>query len=356
MAISGFRGLDSTMQAAVQLRARFNEETRQAASGMRADSYAGLGADARRSVNLRSELSRREVLATNAGQAEGRASFAQTILGRFSDIASSISASAADGLGAMSTNRSLIAENARKALSEVTGLLRERYQGEAVFGGSDLQADPIMSPEEIFGSGLYTGIRDQMAQLGTSGAAAVLANTRALAGSNDPAITPFSAHAAAAARGEIDDPRRNVTVADGVRVDIGLYPNRDAAALPPGKDSTGSWSRDLLHGLSVLANLDAAPAESDVSAVLQGVIGVLRSARERVDNEAGALGYAQKRLDSARAENTEIGNQLEQQLGDLEAVDPAEAFIRLQATQTQLQASYKSLAMLGDLTLTSYLR
>jgi flagellin-like hook-associated protein FlgL len=356
MTVSGFRGLDSTMLAAVQLRTRFNEETRQAASGTRADTYAGLGADARRSVSLRGELLRREVLATNAGQAEARASYTQTILSRLSDIATTMATSADDGLGVLGTDRGLIAENARKALAEVTGLLGERYQGEAVFGGSDPEGDPIVSPDEIFHSGFYTGIRDAVMKLGTSDAATVLASTRALASSNDPAVTPFSAHAAASARGEIDDPRRSVTVADGVRVDIGLYPNRDTSTLPAGADSTGSWSRDLLHGLSVLSNLDSVPAESDASALLQGVISTLRSAKERVDHEAGALGYAEQRLAAARAQNTEVANQLERQLGDLETVDLAEAFVRLQATQTQLQASYKSLSMLGDLTLTSFLR
>jgi flagellin-like hook-associated protein FlgL len=356
MAVGGFQGLNSTMLAAAQLRARFNEETRQAASGMRAESYAGLGADARRSVSLRGELSRREILATNAEQAEAQASYTQTVLTRLSEIATTAATAVNDGLGVLGADRSLIAENARKALAEVTGLLGERYRGEAIFGGSDLEHDPIVSPEEIFSSGLYTGIRKEVEQLGTSDAAAVLAKTRALAASDDPAITPFSAHATAAAKGEIEDPRRSVTVADGVRVEIGLYPNRDASALPTGVDSAGSWSRDLLHGLSLLSNLDAAPADSDATALLQGVISTLRSAKGRVDHEASALGYTEQRLAAARAQNTEVAGQLEQQIGDLETVDLAEAFVRLQATQTQLQASYQSLAMLGDLTLTSFLR
>ncbi|MBP0447665.1 hypothetical protein J8J14_23180 [Roseomonas sp. SSH11] len=356
MAISGFRGLDSTMLAAMQLRSRFNEETRQAASGMRTDTYAGLGSDARHSVSLRGEFLRREALATNASQAEARVSYTQTILTRLSDIATAMATSADDGLGVLGTDRNLIAENARKALAEVTGLLGERYQGEAVFGGSDPENDPIVSPDEIFKSGLYTGVRGEVMKLGTIDAAAVLASTRALASSDDTSVTPFSAHAAASSRGEVDDPRRSVTVADGVRVEIGLYPNRDSSPLPVGAESTGSWSRDLLHGLSVLSNLDAAPAASDTGALLKGVIATLRSAKDRVDHEAGALGYAEQRLSAARAQNTEVASQLERQLGDLESVDLAEAFVRLQTTQSHLQASYKTLAMLGDLTLTSFLR
>ncbi|PWC28259.1 flagellin [Teichococcus aestuarii] len=356
MAISGFRSLDSTMLAAAQLRARFDEATRQAASGQRADSYAGLGADARRSVDLRAEWSRRETLATSAETAGAKLAYTQTVLGRFSEIANGMAEAAGSALGTLGPDRAMVAQNARAALAEVAGLLGERYQGEALFGGSDPTGSPIVSPGEIQQTGLYAGTRAAMARLGQDGAAAVLAETRALAASDAPGITPFSAHASAAARGEIDDPRPGVTLGEGVRIELGLYANRNATGARPGEDSTGSWARDLLHGLSVLANLDAAPAEADVAALLQGTVRTLRAAADGVNGEAGALGNTEQRLAGVAAQNREVAGQLELQVGALESVDPAEAFVRMQAIQTQLQASYKSLAMLGEMSLANFLR
>ncbi|MFC7612048.1 flagellin [Teichococcus aestuarii] len=92
----------------------------------------------------------------------------------------------------------------------------------------------------------------------------------------------------------------------------------------------------------MLANLDAAPAEADVAALLQGTVRTLRAAADGVNGEAGALGNTEQRTAGVAAQNREVAGQLELQVGALEAVDPAEAFVRMQAIQTQLQASYKS--------------
>ncbi|MFC7612049.1 hypothetical protein [Teichococcus aestuarii] len=195
-----------------------------AASGQRADSYAGLGADARRSVDLRAEWSRRETLATSAETAGAKLAYTQTVLGRFSEIANGMAEAAGSALGTLGPDRAMVAQNARAALAEVAGLLGERYQGEALFGGSDPTGSPIVNPGEIQQTGLYAGTRAAMARLGQDDAAAVLAETRALAASDAPGITPFSAHASAAARGEIDDPRPGVTLGEGVRSSSGSTP------------------------------------------------------------------------------------------------------------------------------------
>lgn len=360
MAISGFRSLDSTMLAAAQLRTRFDEATRQAASGQRADSFAGLGADSRRSVDLRAQWSRHETLAGQAERGEARLAYTQTVLGRFSDIATQMASTAGSAMGTLGPDRALLAQNARAALAEVVGLLGESYQGEALFGGGEPGRSPIVAAGAIAETGLYTGIRDAIAGLGAGGAAgsaAVWAASGELAKSDAPGTTPFSAHASAAARGEVDDPRASVTLGEGVRVPVGLYANRNATgAVAAAEDSTGSWARDLLRSLTVLANLDAVPEGADLGPLLQGAVRGLRAAGAGVNAEAGTLGITEQRLAGSARQHREVAGQLELQVGTLESVDPAEAFVRMQAIQTQLQSSYKSLAMLGEMSLTNYLR
>ena len=356
MPISGFPALDRTSVAAALLRNRLTDLTRQTASGQRSESYAGLGVDARRAVDLRAELSRHESLSRVAEQGESRAAMTQTVLKRLTAIATEFVGSANGMLGSNATNASRLAQSARSALREVAGLLNERHAGEALFGGADLTGSPVT--DDIERSGLFTGIRDALRGMGAGDGAAVREAARQLGASDDPAVTPFSAHATAAATGAITDARRSVPTSNGLTVEIGLYANRNAAAAPSSApDSTGSWSRDLLYGLSVIANLgaDQAVHEADFDQLVRGAVGALRAGLDGVAEEAGALGTAENRLAATRSRHGELATQLALQLSSVEDVDLAEAISRAQATQAQLEASYRSLAMLGNLSLTKFI-
>ncbi|OYW08230.1 MAG: hypothetical protein B7Z53_05100 [Rhodospirillales bacterium 12-71-4] len=206
---------------------------------------------------------------------------------------------------------------------------------------------------------MFEQIRAALAGMGEGDGAAVRESVKQIGASNEPGVTPFSDYATAAAAGTVDDPRRSVPVEAGVTVEIGLYANRNAAAYAStDPDSTGSWSRDLLYGLSVLANLgpEQAANRDDFTQVVQGAIGALRAGLAGVTEEAGALGTTEKRLAESRRHHEEVGQQIEQQVSGLEDVDLAETITRLQGTQAQLEASYRVLAMLGDLSLTKFLR
>jgi flagellar hook-associated protein 3 FlgL len=210
MAISGFSGFSAAAHAASQLRARFNEQTRVATTGERAATYAGLGADAGKAVDLSAELSRRNQLAGIAGSGGARADYTQVVLTRLSDIAGEMSAQASKIGAASGTTVAMVAGNARAALEEVAGLLNERYQGEAIFGGSDLENDPVAGPGQITGSGMFTGIGAALGGLTGDNAAAVLGSILGLATSTAEGVSPFSSHANQAAAGEVEDARRAV--------------------------------------------------------------------------------------------------------------------------------------------------
>jgi flagellin-like hook-associated protein FlgL len=357
MSISGFPAFDRTADLAAAVRSRFAEQTAQTADGQRATTYAGLGSDARRAIELRSELGRREALARATSTGESRAAYAQTVLNRLTAIASQMANSAETVVGLDSSNASVAAQSARSALQEVSGLLNERFEGEAVFGGSDPENAPV--PGDITQSGLYREIGRMLGEdLGAGTGPALRERVRALGQSNDPALTPFSQHAAAAARGEVADPRRAVPVEEGSVVAIGLYANRNAAAAPSkDKDSTGSWARDIITGLSVIAQLDSAKTQNgpDFKEALHGAIGMLRAGLKSVAEESGALGSAEERLSVAKRRHQEVSSQVEVQLAGVEEVDMAAALARLQSTQAQLEASYRSLSMLADLSLSRFL-
>ncbi len=356
MTISGFAAVDRVSEAASQLRARLADQTRQTSGGQRAATYAGLGADARRAIDLRSEVARHESLARAAERGEARAAVTQSALSRISSITTDMVATATALLSGGATQVSAAAIGARSALREVTGMINERFQGESLFGGADLDGTPI--PGRVEDGNLFAAIKDAMKGMPPGGGTALRGTMRDLGASNDPAITPFSAYATAAATGEIEDSPASVPVSEGGAVEIGLYPNRNAGATPSkDADSTGSWARDLIYSLSVIANLDqlGTTGGADYQQIVTGALGALRAGLSGVSDEAAGLGTAEQRLSDSRVRHNDLATQLEGQLSEVEGVDLAEAISRAQATQTQLEASYRSLAMLSNLSLTKFL-
>ncbi|WP_160000008.1 flagellin [Roseomonas sp. 18066] len=355
MAISGFSGFSAAANAASQMRARFDEASRIATTGERATTYAGLGADAGKAVDLSAQLAKRTQLSTIASNGEARASYTQVVLTRLSDIATEMASQASKIGSADGTTVEMVAANARTALEEVAGLLNERYQGEAIFGGSDLENDPVAGPGQITATGMFTGIGDALANLNDSNASDVIASVLNLATSNAEGVSPFSSFANQAAESEVDDARRAVPTENGASIEVGLYANRNASTASSGS-TTGSWARDMLMGLSMLANMTSSQSSSSgFASVTAAAASALRDASSGVTDEAGALGMAQSRLEATASWHKDVATQVEIQLGNVTNVDPAEAYLRLTETQTQLQASYKALSMIGNVSLVNYL-
>ena len=82
----------------------------------------------------------------------------------------------------------------------------------------------------------------------------------------------------------------------------------------------------------------------------------LRSATDALAEEAGALGFAEARLEGVQRRHAEANTALAEQIAGVEEVDLAEVLTRLKATETTLQASYAATGRLGDLTLARFLR
>lgn len=362
MIIGGFPGFDTASASASLLRTQLADLTRQVASGRKADSYAGLGPEARRAIDLRADRARQEVLATASARGAAFAEAAQGALKGISDAVLRVMERAgrlvANGLPASDGQTvAQTAQDARATLREVVGLLGERFAGEAIFGGADSEGRPIVAPEAFEDTGLFRQIGAAVRNLSPSNGQAVLDETMALAKSDDPAITPFTGFAARAAQGLSADARRAVPVGEGATVEIGLYAYRNAAVASRG-ETTGAWARDLIRGLSIIASLgpDQAAQGAGYTMLVSGAAAALRAGFDGLAEEQGALGGQQARLEAAARRNDALATQIDLQLGALEQVDMAEAITRLQATQGQLAASYRALAMLGDLSLLNFIR
>jgi len=339
----------------IMLRERLTQLGDQISTGRKGNSYAALGTDAPKAMDLRAEIGRRETYQNMIGQTLSKVQVTQNVLNRLGAIAEKFTAGAAKLMGVAKPEEIQIqAGQAKAALIEVANLLNEEFAGEYLFGGSDIHNPPIPNPNAIATSGMAQEIADEVAGLNATNATTVLAAITGWAASDDPLVTTFSAFLETG-DGKTEG-RRNLLASDNERIDYGVVANRNAAVVSGG-DTTGSWARDLLRGLASIAGLTPEKTQlgqsytTFVTKVQEG----LRSSVEALALERGTLGTTETRLESLQNLHQSVTVSLTLQVRDLEEVDMAKTITTFQATQTQLEASYRAIAIAQQLSLTRFL-
>jgi flagellar hook-associated protein 3 FlgL len=299
------------------IRRQLDIATTQSATGRIAESYAGLGAGAKTSLDLRPQVTQAQSWQANIDNATGRLGVAQSALSSISAIAANFYAKAGALNGLIPSEADSIAASARVALQQVGQLLNSKYGDTYVFAGQDTANPPL--PDTTVGVV----------------AAAVLAS--------DTATAPFSA--------TIGTTPPAVEVGDGQRMQVGLLANSNtlvASAAP----TTGSYMRDILRAL---ATLTTATAGSGLQALAADTRTRLGSAIGAIAVESGALGDVQSGMAARRTQLGETVTALNAQVSDAEDVDLAATLNRVSLLQTQLQVSYRLMAGAKDLSLAHYL-
>ncbi|MGG5808886.1 flagellin [Falsiroseomonas sp. CW058] len=345
MSIIGTIGALAIDQAA--LRNRMDVVSRQVATGQKGERHGDLGAEARRAIGLRGEIARREAQAAAADRALARADVTQGVLGRLDRLAGGMAAEALRARTLGTAGVEALAIGARAALAEAATLLNTRHDGEYLFAGSDVAHAPVPDGAAIGAGAMAGAVSAAVLTLGPGNAAGVLAATAAAAGG---ATSPFSAFLEGPGLAE---PRRAVQVAEGERVALGVFANRDQA-----DEATLSWGRELLRGLATLAALTPAQAAQGdgYQALLDGVRQGLAGAAAGLAEEQGALGTAEARIGATRDRHRDTLVALRAQLGGAEEVDLAAASAAMRQLQSRLEASYEATSMVARLSLAALLR
>ena len=329
------------------MRARMDVISRQVSTGQRGVVHGDLGLDARRAIDLKVEIAKREVFTDAADRALARTDATQTVLNRLHQLSSNVASEAlrARTLGSVSVES--LADIARAALEEAAALLNTKHGNEYLFSGSDVTNPPVPDAVNIVTGPMATAIAASVATLDPTNAATVLADTQAIA--TDPATTPFSDFLEGDGTTEA---RRALQVADGERVSIGVFANRDST-----DEVAASWGRELLRGLAVLASVTQAQfqAGDGWDDLLEGATAMLDGATDGLAAEQGKLGSASSRIDAARERHADLVVALRTQLGDVAEVDLAQASAELAQVRERLEASYTVTNMVSRLSLASML-
>jgi flagellar hook-associated protein 3 FlgL len=127
-------------------------------------------------------------------------------------------------------------------------------------------------------------------------------------------------------------------------------------AVQAGAGTTGSYVRDLITGLAGLAGLSSTTAsESTLQSYGAGISQLLNGAAGAIATDEAGFGQVQSELTNQTTTLSDTLTSLTKQVASVEDVDMASTATASSQVQTQLQASYKLIADLPDLSLAAYI-
>lgn len=348
LSATDFGTLDQIVNTTAQVQQQINQLTQESSSGYLSSNYAGLGQAAAPVLDLSVQISQTTQLQANTQNAASIQSAAQTALGQIESVASNF-ASQSLSLETLPATIGTVSAAAQDALQQVAGLLNTRVGDVYVFAGQNSDTPPIPNPNGMTQTAYYAAIQNAVAGLTTNGAAATQA--AALAAATASANSPFAPSLANSAQSSVD-------LGGGVQVALAPLAdtNSNAQSAGVGTTSTGSYTQDILYGLSSLANVTVAQStDANFLPFVQGLVTTFNGAVTAISTDIGALGDRQDQVNSAQTELGDTSTTLQSQLTDLQGADLSQVATKLTEAQTQLQASYQVLATLGTLTLARFL-
>ena len=136
------------------------------------------------SLNLEPQIAALQTWQNNINQAASGMEVTQTAMTQIQRSRPTSSPTAGNLEGANASQVDSVAASAQQALVQVADLLDTQDGNTYVFAGQDTEIRRCPIPNSILSSGFYTQIAAQVGQLGIQGAAATIANTLSIAGSN----------------------------------------------------------------------------------------------------------------------------------------------------------------------------
>ncbi|HUB45214.1 MAG TPA: flagellin [Acetobacteraceae bacterium] len=345
--------MSSLISDATSIKQKLDQLTNQISSGLVSNTYAGLGAGASVSLDLNPQIANLQTWQNNINTATGTMQVTQTAMTQLQQIASNFLSQTGNLEGSNASEVDTIAASAQQALVQVADLLDTQDGNTYVFAGTDSANPPVPDPDSILSSGFYTQIAAQVQALGTQGAAATIANTLSIAGSNTVGTTPFSTYLSQPAS-SLQAP--TIQTGQGQTATVGLLASANSFVTSQGSSTTGSYTRDLMRALATLGSLSSTQVtDAGFQTVVQDTNASLTGAISAMAEDAGVLGNTQTALTASQTTMQDTATALTTQVGNVQDVDVAQAMTNLSLVQTQLSASYQVIASMSGLSLAKFL-
>jgi flagellar hook-associated protein 3 FlgL len=279
--------------------------SRQVASGKKENDLRGYGASAATILSARGMIAQTDAYAASASALEGRFQTIDLALGRAADAGESLRMSLLNAIG--SGDGRYIADALQRAFDSSRAAMNEDYQGEALFAGERIGADPVNV--------------STLAQLAAAPSVASIFN-------------------------EASRPKT---------VDLG----EGSFAISERASDVATPLFDAMRDLRLLLDANGGslpyPLTSTEVASLQTIITDLTGARDTLVTAQGRNGEVQKRVESDAIRLSDRSDALAKTVSDVADADLAEVAMRISAVEVQYQAVAQTFSQLSGLTLLNFL-
>ncbi|PWC42578.1 flagellin [Azospirillum sp. TSO22-1] len=334
------------------------------ASGKHVDVAEHLGARTGRAISLRNLYDDVDEHLKTCSLLDGRFSTMNSAMTSILAAGQDVLASASTGLGQPSPTGTSLQIRARGALEQIVGLLNASSGNGYLFGGVEVSRPPVRnvagdssglrSPITIVQDAIAAATGGPAAPVTAADSAAAVATLDTLFATRDPATPPpapltdtfeggFYVGATALKPGGTPNPRLTGRPDASVELAYGVQAN------DPGV-------RSLLEGLYMLAAVDTSKLPLDAyQPYVQAAVDRLSAGTEGMRDATAQLGIQHATLLDVAERHRTHQKILADQINDLENVDPAQASVRLNQLEMQVEATASVTARIARLRLTNYL-
>ncbi|HYG86954.1 MAG TPA: flagellin [Azospirillum sp.] len=334
------------------------------ASGKHFDVAEHLGARTGQAVSLRNLYDEADEYLKTCSLLDGRFSTMNSAMTSILAAGQEVLASASTGLGQPSPTGTSLQIRARGALEQIIGLLNASSGNGYLFGGVEVSQPPmrdvmdnnppLRAPMTIVQDAIAAATGGPAAPVTAADSAAVIATLDNLFAVRDPATPPplpltdtfeggFYVGATTQKPGGAPNPRLTGRPDSSVELAYGVQANDPAV-------------RSLLEGLYMLAAVDTSKLELDAyKPYIQAAVDKLSAGTEGIRDATAQLGIQHATLLDVAERHRTQQKILTDQINDLENVDPAEASVRFNQLETQIEATESVTAFISRMRLTNYL-
>jgi flagellar hook-associated protein 3 FlgL len=301
--VATFSRNEQMLSATLRTQARLAELQMQESTGLVATDYGGLGAGAKRTIDLQVSVARAKSYVDTTNLAKGRVELMHSALSTLADLLTNLRSQITAASGATTGTGENLKAGAQELLKDFASVLNTRYEGRYLFAGGRTDTEPVDISNASY----------------------------------PPATSPST-------------PSTSYYQGDGQIASVRVS---DTQVVAYGVTADDPAFEQALRSLSLVANIPTDPLDSatldEANDLLVHALDSVLAVQSRLSLDAGSMEDAVASQEDYVAFATSL-------VSDLTEVDVAEVAARLSSYQAQLEASYASLAKIQSLNLWEYLR
>ncbi|WP_134496203.1 flagellar hook-associated family protein [Microvirga pakistanensis] len=324
-----------------KLQAELVKANKEVVTGRHMDVGLALGRKTGKSLSLRQERATLDILADSNATTTLRLKSTSAALDQIRTVAGSFK-NALVGMHVTAQDMPLVMSQAKAGLSKLISTLNENVGGQYLFGGVNSKVQPLSAYEDGPKGLVDAAFSDFFGFPQTDPKVAEITSTDMQAFIDGP-LTDLFANEWQGTWSQASERNIQSLISPTERVETSA--TADHAAF-----------RDLAMGYTMAFGIGIAGLNDATRGYLVNrVIGTLEAAVSDVTALQADLGTAQQKIDQANERMSLQKRFLEERITNFEAVDPAEAKVRVDQLSTQIQMSYSLTAQLKQLSLINFI-